>query len=223
MEKEWWKKAVVYQIYPKSFRDADGDGSGDIKGITERLDYLKWLGADVLWVCPVYCSPMDDNGYDISDYYHIDPCFGTDEDMDELIREADRRGMKILMDLVVNHTSDEHEWFKRALEEPEGEYAGYYIFRDGRDGGPPDNLRSYFGGSAWEPVGDGSRYDFHAFGKKQPDLNWENEKVRDEIINMVNYWLDKGLGGFRVDAIGNLKKNLDISRYQPDGDRKSVV
>ncbi len=218
MEKEWWKKAVVYQIYPKSFRDADGDGSGDIKGITERLDYLKWLGADVLWVCPVYCSPMDDNGYDISDYYHIDPCFGTDEDMDELIREADRRGMKILMDLVVNHTSDEHEWFKRALEDPEGEYAGYYIFRDGRDGGPPDNLRSYFGGSAWEPVGDGSRYYFHAFGKKQPDLNWENEKVRDEIINMVNYWLDKGLGGFRVDAIGNLKKNLDISRYQPDGE-----
>lgn len=217
-DKEWWKKAVVYQIYPKSFRDADGDGSGDIKGITERLDYLKWLGADVLWICPVYCSPMDDNGYDISDYYHIDPSFGTDEDMDELIREAGNRGMKILMDLVVNHTSDEHEWFRKALEDPDGKYAGYYIFREGRNGEAPDNLRSYFGGSAWEPVGDGSRYYFHAFGKKQPDLNWENEELREEIVKMVNYWLDKGLGGFRVDAIGNLKKNLNTSYYQPDGE-----
>ena len=217
-DKEWWKRAVVYQIYPKSFRDADGDGSGDIKGITERLDYLKWLGADVLWICPVYCSPMDDNGYDISDYYHIDPSFGTDEDMDELIREAGKRGMKILMDLVVNHTSDEHEWFRKALEDPDGKYAGYYIFREGRNGEAPDNLRSYFGGSAWEPVGDGSRYYFHAFGKKQPDLNWENEEIREEIVKMVNYWLDKGLGGFRVDAIGNLKKNLNTSYYQPDGE-----
>lgn len=217
-DKEWWKKAVVYQIYPKSFRDADGDGSGDIKGITERLDYLKWLGADVLWICPVYCSPMDDNGYDISDYYHIDPSFGTDEDMDELIREAGKRRMKILMDLVVNHTSDEHEWFRKALEDTDGKYAGYYIFREGRNGEAPDNLRSYFGGSAWEPVGDGSRYYFHAFGKKQPDLNWENKELREEIIKMMNYWLDKGLGGFRVDAIGNLKKNLNTSYYQPDGE-----
>ena len=217
-DKEWWKKAVVYQIYPKSFRDADGDGSGDIKGITERLDYLKWLGADVLWICPVYCSPMDDNGYDISDYYHIDPSFGTDEDMDELIREAGKRGMKILMDLVVNHTSDEHEWFRKALEDPDGKYAGYYIYKEGRNGEAPDNLRSYFGGSAWEPVGDGSRFYFHAFGKKQPDLNWENEELREEIVKMVNYWLDKGLGGFRVDAIGNLKKNLNTSYYQPDGE-----
>lgn len=214
---DWWKEAVVYQIYPKSFMDANNDGTGDIQGIIERLDYLSWLGVNVLWVCPVYCSPMADNGYDISDYYHVDPSFGTDEDMDRLILEADKRGMKILMDLVVNHTSDEHPWFLEAIKDPDGPFADYYIFREGKDGNPPDNLRSYFGGSVWERVGDSDRYYFHAFGKQQPDLNWENPKLREEIYSMMNYWLDKGLGGFRVDAIGNIKKNLGRASYPVDG------
>lgn len=217
MKQEWWKEVVVYQIYPKSFQDTDGDGVGDIPGIITRLDYLQWLGVDVLWISPVYCSPMADNGYDISDYYHIDPTFGTDEDMDRLIEEAGKRGMKILMDLVVNHTSDEHPWFRAAIEDMNSEYASYYVFKDGKEGCPPDNLRSYFGGSAWERVGDTDRYYFHAFGKKQPDLNWDNPKLRDEIYQMMNYWLDKGVCGFRVDAIGNIKKNLVLDRYPADG------
>lgn len=218
LENKWWKNAVVYQIYPKSFKDSNADGAGDIIGIIEKLDYLEWLGVNVLWICPVYCSPMDDNGYDISDYYHVDPSFGTDADLDRLIQEAGARGMKILMDLVVNHTSDEHEWFQNALENPDGEYADYYVFKEGRDGGPPDNLRSYFGGSVWERVGHSNRYYFHSFGKKQPDLNWENPKLREEIYKMMNFWLDKGLAGFRVDAIGNIKKNLECGFYPPDGE-----
>ncbi len=217
MKEKWWKEAVVYQIYPRSFQDSDGDGVGDLPGIISRLDYLKWLGVDVLWISPVYCSPMADNGYDISDYYHVDPVFGTDEDMDRLIGEAGKRGMKILMDLVVNHTSDEHPWFQSALADPDGEYASYYVFKEGAGGCPPDNLRSYFGGSAWERVGDTDRYYFHAFGRKQPDLNWENPKLREEIYRMMNYWLDKGVCGFRVDAIGNIKKNLVMDRYPVDG------
>lgn len=217
MKQEWWKEVVVYQIYPKSFQDTDGDGVGDIPGIISRLDYLQWLGVDVLWISPVYCSPMADNGYDISDYYHIDPTFGTDEDMGRLIEEAGKRGMKILMDLVVNHTSDEHPWFRAAIADMDSEYASYYVFKDGKEGCPPDNLRSYFGGSAWERVGDTDRYYFHAFGKKQPDLNWDNPKLRDEIYQMMNYWLDKGVCGFRVDAIGNIKKNLVLDRYPADG------
>ncbi|MDO5416193.1 MAG: alpha-glucosidase [Lachnospiraceae bacterium] len=215
---DWWKSAVVYQIYPKSFQDSSGNGFGDIRGILSRLDYLTWLGVNVLWICPIYRSPMVDNGYDIADYYHVDPSFGTDEDLDELIREAEKRGMKILMDLVVNHTSDQHAWFQEALKDPEGPYGKYYIFRKGKDGKAPDNLRSYFGGSAWEPVGRGDLYYFHAFAKEQPDLNWENEAVREEISRMVNYWLDKGIGGFRIDAIGNIKKNLTRSYYEPDGE-----
>ncbi len=217
MKQEWWKEVVVYQIYPKSFQDTDGDGVGDIPGIISRLDYLRWLGVDVLWISPMYCSPMVDNGYDISDYYHIDPTFGTDEDMDRLIEEAGKRGMKILMDLVVNHTSDKHPWFQAAMADMDSEYASYYVFKDGRDGCPPDNLRSYFGGSAWERVGDTNRYYFHAFGKQQPDLNWDNPKLREEIYQMMNYWLDKGVCGFRVDAIGNIKKNLVLDRYPADG------
>lgn len=217
MRQEWWKEAVVYQIYPRSFQDSDGDGVGDLPGIIRRLDYLKWLGVDVLWISPVYCSPMADNGYDISDYYHIDPAFGTDEDMDRLIEEAGKRGMKILMDLVVNHTSDEHAWFQAAIADPDSEYASYYIFKHGVNGNPPDNLRSYFGGPAWEQAGDTDRYYFHAFGKKQPDLNWENPKLREEIYRMMNYWLDKGVCGFRVDAIGNIKKNLVLDHYPADG------
>lgn len=161
---------------------------------------------------------MDDNGYDISDYYHIDPQFGTDADMDELIAEADKRGMKILMDLVINHTSDEHEWFKKALEDPNSKYVDYYIFREGKDGNPPNNWRSYFGGSAWERVGNSNKYYLHAFSKKQPDLNWENPEVREQLYKMVNYWLDKGLGGFRIDAISNIKKTFNEGTFPADGE-----
>lgn len=218
MEKEWWKEAVVYQIYPKSFLDTDGDGKGDLRGIIEKLDYIRELGANVLWICPVYQSPMDDNGYDISDYYHIDPSFGTDEDMEELLREADKRGMKILMDLVVNHTSDQHPWFQEALKNPESEYADYYIFREGEGDNPPNNWRSYFGGSAWERVEGTNRYYLHAFARQQPDLNWENGRLREKIYEMMNWWLDKGLGGFRVDAICNLKKNFSMEHYPSDGE-----
>lgn len=214
MEHAWWKEAVVYQIYPRSFYDSTGDGLGDIKGITAKLDYIKTLGANVIWICPVYCSPMDDNGYDISDYYKIDPMFGTNEDMEELICEAGKKGIKVLMDLVVNHTSDEHPWFLEALKNPDSKYRDYYVFREGKNGNPPNNFRTYFGSGAWERVGDSDTYYFHAFGKKQPDLNWENEELREEIYQMVNYWLDKGLGGFRIDAIGNLKKEK-LTEYVP--------
>lgn len=217
-KKNWWKEAVVYQIYPRSFQDTNGDGIGDIKGILNRLDYLEALGVTVLWLCPVYRSPMDDGGYDIADYEQIDPMFGTNEDMETLIREAEKRGMKILMDLVVNHTSDEHEWFQKALADPEGPYADYYIFRKGINESPPNNWRTYFGGSAWAKVEGSEYYYLHAFGKKQPDLNWENPKLREEIYQMVNRWLDKGLGGFRVDAICNLKKNLQTGTFPADGE-----
>lgn len=218
MKKKWWKEAVVYQVYPRSFQDSNGDGVGDIKGIINRLPYIRDLGANVIWVSPVYQSPMDDNGYDISDYYHIDPRFGTDEDMDLLIEKANKAGIKILMDLVLNHTSDEHEWFQKALEEPQGKYGDYYVFADGINGGPPNNWRSYFGSSAWEQVKNTNRYYLHAFGKKQPDLNWENPQVREELYRMVNYWLDKGVGGFRIDAIGNIKKNIQIGNFPQDGE-----
>lgn len=209
---------MVYQIYPKSFQDSNGDGIGDLQGIIQRLDYIKQLGANVIWLCPVYCSPMDDGGYDISDYYHIDPMFGTDADMDELIQKADKAGIKILMDLVINHTSDEHEWFQEALKDPESKYADYYIFRETEDGSPPNNWRSYFGGPAWTKVEGSSRFYLHAFSKKQPDLNWENRELREEIYRMVNYWLDKGLGGFRIDAISNIKKQLEYGVFPSDGE-----
>ena len=215
---DWWKRAVVYQIYPKSFQDSNGDGIGDLKGIINRLDYLKNLGINVIWLCPVYQSPMDDGGYDISDYYHIHPMFGSDADMDELIQKARDMGIKILMDLVVNHTSDEHEWFQKALKDPNSKYADYYIFKDTIDGNPPNNWRSYFGEPAWMKIEGTNRYYLHEFSKKQPDLNWENEALREEIYRMVNYWLDKGLAGFRIDAIGNIKKNLEYKTFQPDGE-----
>ena len=215
---EWWKRAVVYQIYPKSFQDSNGDGIGDLRGIIQRLDYIKRLGVNVIWLCPVYCSPMDDGGYDISDYYHIDPMFGTDEDMEELIGKAGEKGIKILMDLVVNHTSDEHEWFQRALKEPDGRYGNFYIFKETEDGNPPNNWRSYFGDSAWTRIEGTNRFYLHAFSEKQPDLNWENGELRDEIYRMVNYWLDKGLGGFRIDAICNIKKRMEYGVFQPDGE-----
>lgn len=219
MEKaKWWKNAVVYQVYPKSFQDTNGDGIGDIQGIIQRLDYIKRLGVNVIWLCPIYRSPMDDGGYDISDYCHIDPMFGTDADMDELIWKADRLGIKILMDLVINHTSDEHEWFQAALKDPDSKYADYYIFKETEDGNPPNNWRSYFGDAAWTRVEGSNRFYLHAFSKKQPDLNWENKELREEIYKMVNYWLDKGLGGFRIDAICNIKKRLEYGMFQPDGE-----
>lgn len=217
MSNVWWKESVVYQIYPKSFCDSNGDGMGDIKGITQKLDYIKELGVNVIWICPVYQSPMDDNGYDISDYYQIDSMFGTNEDMEELIFEAKKRNLRILMDLVVNHTSDEHPWFQEALQNPKSKYADYYIFKEGTENGPPNNFRTYFGGPAWEPVEGSNRYYLHAFGKKQPDLNWENDELREEIYQMVNFWLEKGISGFRIDAIGNLKKTNLTEQLPPDG------
>ena len=219
MEKEkWWKKAVVYQIYPRSFYDANGDGSGDLRGIIEKLDYIRDLGANVIWLCPVYKSPMDDNGYDIADYYHIDEAFGTDEDMDELIAEAKKRGIRIIMDLVVNHCSDEHKWFQKAKADPEGPYGKYFYIKKGIDGKAPNNWRSIFGGSAWEPIEGTDYYYLHIFTKKQPDLNWENKELREEIYKMVNWWLDKGIGGFRLDAITYLKKESGLPSYPADGE-----
>ncbi|WP_243430751.1 oligo-1,6-glucosidase [Enterococcus sp. DIV2402] len=219
MANSWWKESVVYQIYPKSFQDSNNDGIGDIKGIISRLDYIKKLGTDVIWICPVYKSPMDDGGYDISDYFQIDEMFGTNEDLDELLEKAKQLDIKVLMDLVVNHTSDEHVWFQEALHNPASKYRDYYIFKEGIDGNPPNNWRSYFGGSAWEPVpNEENMFYLHAFTKKQPDLNWENEEVREEIYAMINYWLDKGLGGFRIDAILNIKKRLEYGIFESDGE-----
>lgn len=219
MKEQWWKNSVVYQIYPKSFQDSDGDGIGDIQGIIQRLPYLKDLGVDVIWLSPVYQSPMKDGGYDISDYQAIDPIFGDMADMDKLIEKAGRLGIKILMDLVVNHTSSEHRWFQEALKDPKSKYRNYYIFREGVDGQAPNNWRSYFGGSAWEAVpGEENLFYLHVFAKEQPDLNWENPEVREEIISMINWWLDKGLGGFRIDAILNLKKKMEYGQFEPDGE-----
>lgn len=217
-QNEWWRDAVVYQIYPKSFQDTNGDGVGDLRGIIKRLDYLKELGIDAIWLCPIYCSPMKDNGYDISDYYHIDPSFGTDEDMDELIAEAGKRNIKILMDLVANHTSDQHEWFKKAQQDPEGPYGKYYILKRGKEGKAPNNLRSYFGVPAWSLLGNEDWYYFHCFAKEQPDLNWENPETRKEIYKITDYWHKKGVAGFRIDAIGNVKKIFAKDYYEPDGE-----
>lgn len=212
----WWKDKIVYQIYPKSFYDSNGDGIGDLRGIIEKLPYLQDLGVDILWICPFYQSPMFDNGYDISDYYHVDSQFGTDEDALELIQAADARGIRIMLDLVINHTSHEHEWFRKAWADPTGEYGQYYYIREGKDGGPPTNWRSLFGGNAWEPIRDTGLYYLHVFGKEQPDLNWENPVVREKLYEMVNWWLDKGIAGFRVDAITFIKKNLDFPMLEPD-------
>lgn len=222
MAAEWWKKAVVYQIYPKSFMDSNGDGIGDLNGITEKMDYLKELGVDVIWVSPMYCSPMEDNGYDISDYYKVDPIFGTNDDMDRLLGEAKKRDMKVILDLVVNHCSDEHAWFRKAVEDPDSEEAGYFYFRRTADGKEPNNWRSNFGGSLWTKLPDGRWY-YHTFSEKQPDLNWENPKLRAEIYKMINWWLEKGVAGFRVDAITFIKKDLTFrSRETEDGERYPI-
>ena len=215
MEKKWWQDEVIYQIYPKSFNDSNGDGVGDIRGITEKLDYLKDLGVTMLWICPVYQSPMDDNGYDVSDYRALAPEFGSMDDLDELIREADKREIKIIMDLVINHSSDEHEWFRKALEDPDSRYHDYYIFKESAE--RPNNWRSIFGGSVWEKVPGREEYYYHTFGRKQPDLNWENEELRNELFDMVNWWLDRGIAGFRIDAISFIKKDLTWKDREPDG------
>ena len=216
MEKKWWQDKVAYQIYPKSFYDTNGDGIGDLPGIIEKLDYLKELGVDIVWLSPCYRSPLADQGYDISDYYDIDPRFGTMEDMDRLIAEAKKRDMYIVMDLVVNHCSDEHEWFKKACKDPDGKYGRFFYLRDKEDGKLPTNWRSYFGGSVWEDLPGTNKQYLHVFHKKQPDLNWENPELREEVYKNINWWLDKGLGGFRIDAIINIKKALPMHDYEPD-------
>lgn len=205
----WWKDAVVYQIYPKSFQDSNGDGIGDIQGIISRLDYLADLGIDAVWISPMYCSPQDDNGYDISDYQDIDPMFGTLADMEELIAEAKKRNIRIIMDLVLNHTSDEHRWFQEAKKSRENPYHDYYVWRDGTEDELPNDMKASFGGPAWEWVPELRQYYFHQFSVKQPDLNWENPKVRREIYDMILWWMDKGVGGFRLDVIDQIAKEPD--------------
>lgn len=220
MKKEWWQEKVAYQIYPKSFKDTKGNGIGDIKGIIEKLDYLKELGIDIIWISPCFLSPLADQGYDIADYYKIDPRFGSNEDMKELISEAKKRDMYILLDLVVNHCSDEHEWFRKAVADPKGPFAKYFYFEEGVDGHEPNNWRSYFGGSVWEKVeGTENTYYLHLFHKKQPDLNWENPELREEIYKMINWWLDKGIAGFRIDAILNIKKVFPLRGHDFPVDR----
>ena len=220
MEKDWWKGKVAYQIYPKSFKDSNGEGVGDLKGITEKLDYLQDLGIDILWLSPVYKSPFIDQGYDISDYYAIDPLFGTMEDMEELIAEGKKRGISIIMDLVVNHCSSYHEWFQKALADPDGPYADYFYFIESDK--EPNNWESYFGGSVWEPVPGTNKYYLHSYHKDQPDLNWQNPVLREEIYKMINWWLDKGIAGFRIDAIINIKKDLEWRSLPSDRDNGLV-
>lgn len=209
MKMKWWQTAVIYQVYPRSFQDSNGDGIGDLKGIIQRLDYLEKLGITAIWLSPVYQSPNDDNGYDISDYEEIMTEFGTMADMDELIRQADRRNIKIIMDLVVNHTSDEHKWFVESRKSKDNPYRDYYIWRDPVNGGTPNSLKSTFSGPAWKYDEESGQYFLHLFSKRQPDLNWENEKVRHEVWDMMNFWLNKGVGGFRMDVIDLVGKIPD--------------
>ncbi|WP_226659492.1 glycoside hydrolase family 13 protein [Pseudalkalibacillus hwajinpoensis] len=226
MTHQWWKESVVYQIYPRSFNDSNGDGVGDIRGITEKLDYLKELGIDVVWLSPVYKSPNDDNGYDISDYRNIMDEFGTMQDWEEMLEGMHKRGIRLVMDLVVNHSSDEHMWFTEARKSKDNPYRDYYIWREGKEGHPPNNWGSFFGGSAWEYDEVSKEYFLHLFSKKQPDLNWENEKLREEVYDLMKFWLDKGVDGFRMDVINLISKTPDLpdaevtadSPYQWGGD-----
>ncbi|MGD6966277.1 glycoside hydrolase family 13 protein [Rossellomorea vietnamensis] len=226
MSKQWWKEAVVYQIYPRSFMDSNGDGVGDINGIISKLDYLKELGIDVIWLSPVYESPNDDNGYDISDYRGIMDEFGTMDDWDRLLEEMHKRGLKLIMDLVVNHSSDEHAWFVESRKSKDNPYRDYYIWREGKDGREPNNWESCFSGSAWQYDEQTEEYFLHLFSKKQPDLNWENPKLREEIYDMMKYWLDKGIDGFRMDVINFISKVDGLPdaplpegrKYAPGGD-----
>lgn len=210
MEKKWWKEMVVYQIYPRSFMDSNGDGIGDLKGVIQKLDYLDYLGIDLIWLSPVYQSPNDDNGYDISDYKTILDEFGTMDDFDLLLDEVHSRGMKLIMDLVLNHTSDEHLWFIDSRSSKKSTYRDFYIWREGKDGKEPNNWESIFGGSAWELDEETGEYYLHVFSKKQPDLNWENPEVRRNLYEIINWWLDKGIDGFRVDAISHIKKKAGL-------------
>ena len=231
MEKKWWKEAVAYQIYPRSFMDSNNDGIGDLQGIISKLDYLKDLGIDVIWICPVYKSPNDDNGYDISDYQDIMSDFGTMEDFNELLSEIHKRNMKIIIDLVINHTSDEHPWFIESRSSKQNTKRDWYIWREGKDNKEPNNWESIFKGSAWEYDENTKEYYLHLFSKKQPDLNWENEDMRNEIYKMINWWLDKGIDGFRVDAISHINKeeglvdmdNPDNLKYVPSFDKHMNV
>ncbi|KUP04000.1 oligo-1,6-glucosidase [Bacillus coahuilensis p1.1.43] len=206
MERVWWKEAVAYQVYPRSYQDSNGDGIGDLNGLTSRLDYIKELGIDVIWICPMYKSPNDDNGYDISDYKDIMEDFGTMEDFDRLLKEVHHRDMKLIIDLVPNHTSDEHQWFIESRSSKEDPKRDWYIWRDGVNGKEPNNWESIFGGSAWEYDEATGQYFLHVFSTRQPDLNWENEEVRNALYDTVNWWLDKGIDGFRIDAISHIKK-----------------
>lgn len=208
--KKWWQNSVVYQIYPRSFQDSNGDGIGDIQGIIKRLDYLQELGIDAIWLSPVCRSPQDDNGYDISDYQDIDPMFGNLDDMEQLTSEAKKRNIRIIMDLVLNHSSDEHRWFTEAKKSKDNPYHDYYVWRDGEEGVYPNDMGSAFGGPAWEWVPELKQYYFHQFSVKQPDLNWENPKVRREIYDMILWWMDKGVGGFRLDVIDQIAKEPDL-------------
>ena len=231
MEKKWWKEAVAYQIYPRSFMDSNNDGIGDLQGIISKFDYLKDLGIDVIWICPVYKSPNDDNGYDISDYQDIMSDFGTMEDFNELLSEIHKRNMKIIIDLVINHTSDEHPWFIESRSSKQNPKRDWYIWREGKDNKEPNNWESIFKGSAWEYDENTKEYYLHLFSKKQPDLNWENEDMRNEIYKMINWWLDKGIDGFRVDAISHINKeeglvdmdNPDNLKYVPSFDKHMNV
>ena len=231
MEKKWWREAVAYQIYPRSFMDSNNDGIGDLQGIISKLDYLKDLGIDVIWICPVYKSPNDDNGYDISDYQDIMSDFGTMEDFNELLSEIHKRNMKIIIDLVINHTSDEHPWFIESRSSKQNPKRDWYIWREGKDNKEPNNWESIFKGSAWEYDENTKEYYLHLFSKKQPDLNWENEDMRNEIYKMINWWLDKGIDGFRVDAISHINKeeglvdmdNPDNLKYVPSFDKHMNV
>lgn len=222
MKKKWWKEAVAYQIYPRSFQDSNGDGIGDLQGMIQRLDYIKDLGIDVIWICPMYKSPNDDNGYDISDYEGIMEDFGTMEDFDALLAEVHDRGMKLIIDLVPNHTSDEHQWFIESRQSKDNPKRDWYIWRDGKDGEEPNNWESIFGGSAWQYDEQTNQYYLHVFSTKQPDLNWENPEVREAIYGMMNYWLDKGIDGFRIDAISHIKKRPGFPDL-PNPDHKKYV
>lgn len=213
MKKIWWKEAVGYQIYPKSFKDTNGDGIGDLKGILEKLSYLKELGIDFIWICPFYPSPMKDNGYDVADYYDVDPCFGTMKDMEMLLKKAGELGIRVIIDMVLNHTSDQHVWFQKALENPDSKYRDYYIFKQSEE--CPSNTRSCFGGSVWEKAGEDGWY-YHTFDKSQPDLNWENKELREELYKILNYWIEKGVSGFRFDAITYIKKVNSLVSHEAD-------
>jgi oligo-1,6-glucosidase len=219
MNKKWWKEAVVYQIYPRSFNDSNNDGIGDLRGVIEKIDYLVDLGVDAVWLNPVYKSPNDDNGYDISDYKAIMDEFGTMEDLEELMAKLHEKDIRLIMDLVINHTSDEHQWFEESRKSKDNPYRDYYIWKDGKNGGPPNNWTSFFGGPAWEYDEQTDQYYLHLFSKKQPDLNWENKKVREELYDMINWWLEKGIDGFRLDVINMISKD---QRF-PDSDKKNPV